>query len=183
MSTFRDLLCAKLNTTFDGQKFCDMLKKCDCYLSGSVILELLCDTKVPWQSDDIDIFFDDPRSQVTNPTPFEKYLTDQGFQITADTYDAYVFTWGIVYVRTYEKNDLKVQFIRSARDWTPKTRVNCFDLSVCRNLFDGENVYVSEKEDLTKCIFTVHPECLKDDKTLNRIKKYQERGFIYLTNS
>ena len=179
MSTFRDLLCAKLNKTVDGPEFCQQLQKQQCYLSGSVIPELLCNTKVAWKSDDIDIFFDDPGSQVENPTPFEKYLTNQGFRIIADTYDAYAFTWGIIYVRTYEKDDLKVQFIRSARDWTPETRVDSFDLSLCRNLFDGQNLYISNKADLENCTFTVDPDYLQNEKTLQRIQKYQKRGFVY----
>lgn len=176
---FRHLLCAKLNKTVDGQEFCKQLQKHQCYLSGSVILEMLCDTKVAWQSDDIDIFFDDPASQEDNPTPFEKYLINQGFLITADTYDAYAFTWGIVYVRTYEKDNLKVQFIRSARDWTPQTRVNSFDLSLCRNLFDGQNLYISYEADLQNCTFTVDPDFLQNEKTAQRIQKYQKRGFTY----
>lgn len=178
----------------NARRFCSIIKRMGAWVSGSTLLEIL--GYIPQgQSNDFDVFLDKKEVDM-NEYAYDsvgKFSMKNKIGIEAWLYHIRKFDQvknaesryadlGYWYIREYTKNGLKIQIIRTRNGQSPYERTSCFDLSLNRCWFDGENLHIPPeiKDHLDRRVFTVLEKSRNNKKTMDRIEKYKKRGFTLI---
>lgn len=191
--------------------FCDFIKKNNMVISGSFILDVLFDMN---KASDLDIYEKytndnkkteyyflkntDANKHKSKLSDFEKYyidlqknnnnscLCDKIISQKCFCSDTYNIEKGISFCsKEYFINDFKIQ--HTLIGFEPRKYINLsFDMDICKNYFDGENIFIKNlnkiisKKDYLKPI-SVLTSYLYYNAHLNidakRLSKYKNKGF------
>jgi hypothetical protein len=145
-------------------------------ISGSIVLQSILDE---CYKTDIDIY--------CTTASFMDLIEPPGFINNRAYYEARTMDirqYNIpycLYLISYECRDgiKNIQLI--IVDIFPPKIINYFDLTCCMNYFDGNKLYISYPETLQKISYhCLNPGCIThNDKTIERINKYHDRGFTF----
>lgn len=174
---FKKVILGKLSKYIDDPKeFCKKLFECKAIISGSFILACLYDTD---NFGDIDIF--DETNVQNNITRFSHYL----YLERKYSYDFYLYE--LVYnIRNFNVSGTKLQHI--ALYMNPIKFINMtFDMEICKNYYDGKNLYVKSWTKLIQRKDYIKPNGLLmsfytndyevDELSEKRRIKYIKKGF------
>jgi hypothetical protein len=201
MPNFRELFKRRilpmfgLGTMDDAEKFCRVLYKCKAMVSGSFILDCIRGTDF---HGDIDVYHPDGREEKVRPidgyvpywvnSQFSYYLHINNFELIQERQHAMdvVPTFCHNSRERTDKDKFTLQLVRV----TPRRILSSFDLDICKNGFDGKNLYVRSWEKLIYKHDEILPNhqliCswyIRSEKELRKIcarrtKKYTARGFV-----
>ncbi len=178
--------------------FKQLMEETKCFISGSFIIQ--CILNEEWKGSDVDIYVPTIGNQIrVDHSPFSK--VDDFMYKNMNMKDGYIDSYpevlhsGLKWVRnyvdyiydsngkqTYEKR-VRIQIIgieiskniSQAVQFVEET----FDFDICKNVYSFEGIYVKNiKEILSKT--TSFKSSKLHDSSVNRCKKYEERGFSFL---
>jgi len=193
IGNFKHILIEHLNSEgIDGVEFIKAMIGSKGYLSGSLILRLL--TNVDWKSNDVDVFI-----PVGNHT-LANYLQIKGFKgEESKTEPGYVmpyFDTGSLVLAPEDSADIKnIVAFKGGKDVTiqliyvkfcayiPSMIRKNFDISVCKNYFDGEGLVCFHLDHIKRQQFSATFHTVNTDyivQRISRINKYISRGYTLI---
>ena len=171
------------NFGISGKEFIEVMKTANCYISGSIIIDIINKTN---HCNDMDIFYNvDNRisglPESVNINLLEVYIMSQGYNkiIAENVYP------GSSTIITYHKSgcDKTIQFIVMGSTKNIESKVKHFDIDICKNYFDGDKCWCYKYNSMN--IQDKQFRAFIDDivqyreKTIARIEKYIKRGFSF----
>jgi hypothetical protein len=156
---------------YGRNNFINVLKKYHALISGSVILKAYIDEKIV--INDIDVYV--PKTDAMKPEEVIKEFIEKNSELTIHPFSpkslSYVDLKDIFGVYNTNTN---LQFIFVKTDNLPEYILNNFDFDICINWFDGDKVYIYNKDGIMKRTVKI----MHVRSTFNaRYFKYYTRGF------
>jgi len=144
------------------ENLCKLLIDTKSFISGSFVLKAIETTDTTWNSSDIDIFTSHANLEI-----FEKFLIEHGYlrDDTIHTYKYYIVPNDLKNIvngcQTYINGSKKIQIIMNNSEsmLDPEAYVRKFDISICSNYFDGQNIHCLFQDDISNKKFTVTIFC------------------------
>ena len=179
-NNFYSITKNKLSKWFININYFNKILNNNCIISGSFIIELLLNDN--YNNNDLDIY--------TNSNNLYKLLE----YLKIEKYDIYYKKRNNIDYRLHINNNIKhvYYFINKKKNTyidiilcnNPTETVKYFDLKICKNYYNGKNIFV-----LYPCIIqkkvenidnTDYDNIYKISYTKNRMNKYISRGFKFI---
>jgi len=189
-SKYVDALKKRLESDgIDPTKFSAALKESGGKVAGSYILQCITDKK--WQDSDIDVWFPWGSSKEKFAAQMlqmgygfpEKLRMDDQFN-GAEDYARLKSTISSIF-KMEKYGSPTIQLIKTIGNVAEEVFLS-FDLSICREFFDGEHIYALKNamSDIAGKVIRITDESAKEQslwewiRTLRRIIKYYKRGYV-----